>query len=219
MRQDRRHRFTQWLVIAMAAMFCMLPPVLMAEETTLREQPEKVAAWNRFARQLETLHHQQIALHPVRMEIREGGYQGEYFNDPDYYIEERYYTLDGNRLVSVIRREKDNPDNIHTIEVNVLDKQGRVMRDYLAAYLPWGHNAPIQTLVNLHHYSKHLHSFRQFDASGNRIYEQCQGRHKGKEINISLESPEIEAPRILKPDYRACFGDIQLVAGKYLTPQ
>ena len=67
------------------------------------------------------------------------------------------------------------------------------------AYLPVFRNAPFQTLINLHHYEGKLDVFRQFDASGTRIYEQCKGRFLGGEVDISLEEDRIPSRAALIP--------------------
>ena len=104
------------------------------------------------------------------------------------------------------------------------DDQGRVVRDYAAAYLPEGRNAPIQTLINLHAYNGGLHAFRQFDASGSRIYEFCEGNHGGEPVRLQLFEEDLvgtseAAERILaSPVYSACFEGLPAQAGRYLDP-
>ena len=124
--------------------------------------------------------------------------------------------------------ERENPKQLHSIEVFVHDKQGRVIRDYTAAYLPNYHNAPTQTLISLHRYNGSLHAFRSFDASGYRIIERCTGTLKGKEIDFLLDEDEIavaledayinKGPTVTA-EYKSCFGDLQQEIGEYITPQ
>ena len=114
---------------------------------------------------------------------------------------------------------------MHSVEVFVHDDEGRVIRDYIAAYLPTYRNAPTQTLISLHRYQDQLHAFRTFDASGYRIIERCTGSLKGREVNLLLDEDEIaealgDPGSIMASDeYRACFGNLQAEAGKYLQPQ
>ena len=67
------------------------------------------------------------------------------------------------------------------------DKNGKLKRDYLAAFLPGQRNAPIQTLINFHYQNDELKSFRQFDGSGYKIYEYCEGKFFGEPLTISLD--------------------------------
>jgi hypothetical protein len=179
----------------------------------------KVAQWNRFSGKMLELHKQLIDRQPVTRESSVGGYTGEFFNDPDYYVEEIYRREGTNLVVSKVQWEKDHPGNVHTMELYRYDENNRVSRDYLVAYLPWGRNAPIQALVNLHSYNEGLHSFRQFDASGELVYEHCKGSLNGKPVELSLEAHEIHPPRTAQEDYRACFSGLQQQAGRYLSPQ
>ena len=95
-------------------------------------------------------------------------------------------------------------------------KDGRVVRDYGALYLPWAHNAPI---ITLHRYHDDLHAMRQFNASGERIYEQCRGTLAGAKVDIELDWGEISPRSAASPTYRECFEGLQEIAGIYLTPQ
>ncbi len=187
---------------------------------TLREDKQQVRAWNTFAERLYSLHQAIVAQHAIRTESHPGGYA----HQPDIYTETRYYDKQSNRLLSRIQRMNDNPHLIQEIEINIYDKRGRIMRDYLAAYLPYNRNAPIQTLINLHGYHDGLQSYRQFDASGVRIYEQCKGRFKGKPVMISLEEDDLgkgpyrDSKTLASAAYKSCFAGVPAKADAYLNP-
>jgi len=186
----------------------------------LKEDKQQVHAWNTFAERLYTLHQHLIAQHEIRTQTEQGGYA----HQPDIYTETRYYDRQTNHLLSRIQRMNDNPSLIQLIEVNIYNVQGQVARDYLAAYLPYNRNAPIQTLINLHGYHGKLQAFRQFDASDERIYEQCQGEYQGKPVMISLEEDEFgkgpyrASKTVDSTEYKTCFDDIPVTARAYLNP-
>jgi len=186
------------------------PSVDANSPSALKSDKHKVRLWNQFADQLYELHKSQVKDRAIRTEISIGGYA----THPQFYEETRYYDSDSGSLLSRIQRERSNPNIIHMIEVNVYNAQNKLQRDYLAAYLPDFRNAPIQTLINLHAYHNELHAFRQFDASGDRIYEQCEGRYNGRPVMISLEEHEFLAgngqdSRVLNSKvYQACFANI-----------
>ena len=181
----------------------------------------QVRQWNLFVDALYKLHEKQIGAR----DIGETEHFDGYYQKPKFYREVRYYDTETNRLLSRIAWEADNPERIHEIEVFVYDGKGRVKRDFLARYLPVFRNAPIQTLINLHAYNGDTHSFRQFDASGNRIYEACKGEFSGEKISIQLEEDQIlaaatEVNSIFESlDYEVCFAELPKTAGKFLTPQ
>ena len=185
----------------------------------LKQDNQHVRTWNRFADGILALHRKQLAKYPHSKKTQTGGYAGQ----ADFYLEERYYQ--GKRLLSKVQWEKANPKVLHTIEVYLHDSKGRVVRDYIAAYLPTYHNAPVQTLVTLHRYHGKLHAFRSFDASGYRVIERCTGTLQAQEVNLLLDEDEIIASQddpdgvMATPEYRTCFGELAQEAGKYLTPQ
>ena len=129
------------------------------EEMTLKTDKQQVKSWNLFADRLYQLHEAIIAQHEIRTESSHGGYAEQ----PDVYTETRYFDKHSKRLLSRIQRMNDNPKLIQLIEINIYDKTGKLVRDYLSAYLPFNRNAPIQTLINLHGYHDELHGFRQFE--------------------------------------------------------
>lgn len=177
--------------------------------------------WNKFASDILTLH-KRIAKSKKLKKVTE---VGGYFGNPDFYNEEIYIDKKSGKLISRVQWERENPSNLHTIEVYIRDKEGRLIRDYAAAYLPNYRNAPTQTLVSFHIYNGKLAAYRTFDASGDRIGERCVGTLNGKEVNFLLDEDEIYqaldgfSDRMEQPDYKACFKGLREQPGKYLTPQ
>lgn len=176
--------------------------------------------WNNFADRIYKLHQSLLKTHEIRKETSQGGFARQ----PDLYTETRYYDKSHDHLLSRIQRLNKNPDLILSIEVYIYNASGKLVRDYAAAYLPEYRNAPIQTLINLHTYHDSLHGFRQFDASGERIYEQCQGSFRGKPVMISLDEdefssgPDQETKTLNSTEYKKCFAGLPLHADKYLNP-
>lgn len=194
------------------------------EMAHVKEDKTHITTWNAFADKLYQLHTQLIAGRDIRTEEKVGGYGGVARSYPDFYREVKYYHRASGRLLSTIQWELENPEQIHTIEVFIHDQHGRVVRDYLAAFLPHFRNAPIQTLINFHNQDDELRAFRQFDASGARIYERCDGRLFDQHVQISLEDYELAAqgsyrPRVMDSEaYLNCFGELPVEAGDYLDP-
>lgn len=186
----------------------------------MKSDVHKVKNWNLFAEQLYILHQSQLENRTIRTEAHIGGYA----THPQFYEETRYYDAESGVLLSRIQRESRNKETVHLIEVNVYDTKNKLQRDYLAAYLPEHRNAPIQTLINLHAHNNGLHAFRQFDASGDRIYEQCQGKHKGKEVFITLDEDQFSAgpyqrKKILNSQlYKLCFTGIPAMVDTHVLP-
>lgn len=180
-----------------------------------------VRTWNKFADDILALHKRMLKKKKLKKTNRTGGY----FGNPGFYNEEDFTDEANGKLVSRIQWESENPENLHSIEVFIRDKKGRVIRDYAAAYLPSYRNAPTQTLVSFHIYNGKLVAYRTFDASGDRIGERCVGMLKGQEVNFLLDEDEIlnalegDSDRMEQPDYKACFKGLREEAGKYLTPQ
>lgn len=210
-----------WLIAALALGLVATAGMANAKDVrSLKEDKQQVRAWNTFADRLYQLHQNIIAQHAIRTQTRHGGYA----HQPDIYTETRYYDKQSNRLLSRIQRMNDNPHLIQEIEINIYGEQGRIIRDYLAAYLPYNRNAPIQTLINLHGYHDDLQSYRQFDASGVRIYEQCKGRFKGKPVMISLEEDDLDkgpyrdSKTLESAVYKTCFEGVPAKADAYLNP-
>lgn len=186
----------------------------------IKEDPQHVTTWNRFFQELVQIHTKRLQGKTIRTTERVDGY----FRQPDFYREVKYFDSDSNLLLSKIQWESASPETIHSIEIYFYNAQGKLTHDYLAAYLPVYRNAPIQTIISLYNITDELMAFRQFDASGERIYEQCRGRHFSTEVNISLEDYQLSPftrnrPAVLNSEaYTACFGDLQVNAGDHLQP-
>lgn len=177
-----------------------------------------VRVWNKFANDSFNLHKKLTDGKNLQVKTSIGSYA----NVKDFYIEHRYF--DKGNLISQVQWEKDDPNTLHTIEVYVHDKKGRVIRDFMAAYLPFYHNAPTQTLISFHHYNDNLHAFRSFDASGDIVLERCMGKdNKGQSINILLDEDDLyndDDGIMVSADYKQCFaGYKQDKLGKYIIPQ
>lgn len=220
---EGRNMMNTWRVgLLCTAVFAASASAVDKEAASLKVDQAQVDAWNAFAEALYEVHQQRLQQHTVRTSERIGGYGG-YLGEPDFYREVRYYDAGSGRLLSRIQWERKRPDVIHMIEVLFYDGKARVQRDYLAAYLPRFRNAPVQTLINFHNYDDGLHAFRQFDASGHRIYEQCNGTYFGDKVSLSLEEwdmqPYADNPELFdSPAYLACFEPLPLRAGPYLNP-
>lgn len=212
-------KLPMWLLAAIAAV--VMVPVGARENTSSAQVDDrKVRQWNAFADNLYRLHQQQIEGRKIRETEQFGGYA----RLPKFYREVSYFDADSGRLLSRIQWEHENPERIHGIEVYVYDDQGRVIRDYMAWYLPHYRNAPRQTTINLHSYADDWHGWRQFDGSGVRTYEKCT-RLPGEKLVFELAEERIEQAEETSGsvahtrDYKRCFGGLQKTAGRYLTPQ
>jgi len=189
-------------------------------EAQLTVDEGQAQQWNRFVNGLLVLHQQQIRGRSLKKTERIGGY----YRLPKFYREVEYVDVDSGQLLGRIQRERVNPENIHAIEVFLYDENGRVVQDFAASYLPRYRNAPIQTLINLHHYNGELHSFRQFDASGIRIYEDCRGTFSGKKVELMLEEYEIDEVKSGAQGgeaalvYQACFAGTPESTGIFIDP-
>lgn len=216
MLKDKR---SAWVIAAVWAGLTV--SIQAAEPQRLRADTAKVKAWNIFADTLYAVHQQRSAGKEIRLEESNGGYAGL----PNFYRDVNYYDKSNGQKLANIQWESAHPQTIHAIELFIYDAQGRVVRDYYARYLPKYRNAPVQTLINLHQYNEGLHSFRQFDASGDRIYEQCSGKHLGQDLFLSImedtlpSAQDIEKKTTLHPAYLACFGTLPLAVGKYRDPK
>ena len=186
-------------------------------QQAMTEDKTHVSSWNDFADSCVALHKKQLADTKVREQTRVGGYVGR----PEFFTEHTYYDADSGVMLSRLQWESAHSDRLHACEVYVHDEQGRVVRDYAVAYLPDSRNAPMQTLINLHHYSDGLHAFRQFDASGDRIYEYCEGDWNGKSVQLRLFEDDIygNSPMMSSPEYAVCFQELPERPGEYLQPR
>ncbi len=180
----------------------------------------RATQWNDFAQALVELVGTLLATRQTTSEERMGGYAGL----PGFYREVSHFDRDG-RLFARLRRETARPDTLHSAEVFLRDAEGRLIRDYSAEYLPNARGAPYQTLVNLHGHVGELNSLRQFDASGDLLYEHCTGRHAGRQVLIALESwdlpyaPDGSEREVQLAAYRVCFDALPATADGYLDPR
>lgn len=184
----------------------------------VKEDSKHVRVWNKFADDTLRLHKQLTDGKNLQVKTKVGGYA----NLKDFYIEHRYFYND--KLISKVQWEREHPETLHTIEVYVHDNKGRVIRDFMAAYLPFFHNAPTQTLISFHHYNDNLHAFRSFDASGDKVLERCTGKNKkGEEVNMLLDENDLfnDPDNIIgSKEYNSCFAGLtQNKLGKYILPQ
>lgn len=210
----KRQKLTEGLAIltALTCTLFFLSPA--AANKSVQENVAQSREWNRFVERLHNVHRSFLRQRKIRTKEEIGGYAGE----PNFYREVSYFDTETDRLLSRIRWEKENPKTIHVIELFFYDEQGRVERDYSAAFLTIHRKAPFQTLVNVHRYNGGLHAFRQFDASGSRLYEHCAGTWFDQPVAIALEEPLVATPDALleSESYIACFGQMPARPGPYL---
>ena len=137
--------------LCIVMLFVLITPFALAQSKSqsMKEDVQHVQRWNKFFNSLLELHQQNMQHRKIETTEQLGGYAGQ----PNFYREVSYYDKASHRLLSRIQWETKHPRRAHTVEVFLYDDQGRVDRDYLAAYLPHFRNAPIQTLINLHHYN------------------------------------------------------------------
>lgn len=203
----------------LCGLFCVLlaAPSAGFTKNVIRPLNKHEIAWSHFARQLLSLHHKLVKNLSLVKKTRLGGYA----HQPLFYREESYFTAKTHRLISRVRWETAHPDKLHTIEIYFYDTQGRIKRDYTAAYLPNYYRSPTQTLVSFHAYHDKLHAFRSFDADGFTVDEGCRGEYQGKHVEIILDEGEIAdgAPEMQTTAYQVCFAGLRQKPGKYLTPQ
>ena len=200
--------------------FLVAAPARAAAQDTMWLIPadEQLRVWNGFVDDLRALHERRVAEHEVAEAESLGGYQLY----PDFYREVNYTDKKTGRLLSQVQWERAHPERIHNISVYFYDAQGRRARDYSAMYLPWGRNSPIQTLISFYAHQPTLTAFRKFDASGRRVYEDCEGTYQGRAVDIGLDEFDMareHAGVMQTAVYRACFAALPTTAGKYLTPQ
>lgn len=192
------------------------------EHEGVRENVDTVRTWNEFADAVIALHQAQVASLKVETVERRGGYGG-HLGTPDFYKEVMYREASSGRLIGRLQWESGPQRRLHMIEVFVY-REGELARDYLVAYLPGSRNAPIQALVNLHGGESGLQAFRQFDASGERVFEQCRGEFEGAKIDIYYDYASLptlsEDPtgQTKNPLYESCFGNIPAAATPWLRP-
>ena len=216
----RAAEYTIFLVVLLVQVVS-LPLQAKENISPMKVDAKQVKQWNNFADSLYVLHQALIKNTPIRTEEEVGGYGG--VTAGNFYTEIRYYEKKTGLLLSKIQWELEQPNVIHNIEV-FIHEDGRLVRDYYAGYLPHHRNAPLHTMINFYGDEDELRSFRQFDASGERIYEQCSGKHFAAEVDISLEndewlSPGGESQKLISSEpYIACFGDTPKEIGRYINP-
>ena len=197
--------------------------IAVTQHNSMKEDKKQVRNWNNFVTELYHLHISETNKVDIKTNETIGGYGGE-FSDKQFYREISYYNKANNNLISKIQWEVKNPDRIHTIEVFLYNDKNQVKTDFYARFLPYARNAPVQTLINIHNYNDNLHSFRQFDANGELIYETCRGKFFEQEINLHLDNEEISDFRntahddFISETYSACFFNVAKTATKYLRP-
>lgn len=207
----------QYKIIALVLIFTFSSSVVLATEP-MKGDNKHVRVWNKFANDTLALHKKLTDGKDYKVKKRVGSYA----NVKNFYIEYSYFN--NGKLISQVQWEKDDPKTLHTIEVFVHDKKGRVARDFMAAYLPFYHNAPTQTLISFHHYVGKLHSFRSFDATGDIVLERCMGNdEKGNTVNLLLDEDDLyndPDELIGSKEYNRCFDGLkQNKLGKYIIPQ
>ena len=206
-------------------LFLVFSPIISnAQEKTVSVDLKRTKIWNQFVQDLYKFHQQRFATLDTRIETSNGGYGGT-TNDLNFYRQDKYFDKHTGQLFADIKWENKNPENLHAIEVYIYDSQGRIDKEYIAAYLPVHRNAPIQTLINLHLYGDRLHSYRQFDVSDNRIFEFCEGVYAGEKVHIVLDEYEIPdaaddfSDEQMVKAYHACFDKMPRSVKLYLKPE
>lgn len=200
--------------------FVMMAASVKTVAEGMKEDKTHIHKWNLFTLNAYKLHQKLIKGRQVTTKTRIGGYS----ESKKFYKEVVFYDAKSGKRISTIQREIKNPKNIHWIEVLVRNKKGQVVRDYSSAYLVHYRNAPSQTLINLWGHTGNMHGFRQFDAGGDLIYEQCEGVWKGKKVMIRLFEDDLVngGPSVAKTmkggPYKACFTGVAQSAQKYLIP-
>ena len=208
-------------ILAISLLPLSNPAVNADSGETMKVDSNHVDSWNDFTDMVLDLHKQQIQGREIITTEVDGGY----LSNPEFYREVTYTDKKTGRILSIIQWESEHPDRVHSIEVFVRNNAGKVIRDFSASYLPGSRNAPVQTLINLHHYNDGLHAFRQFDVTKDVIYEYCKGEYNGKKHELRLFEDDLVAAdydsrQLLKsPVYKACFHGLQASVGKYINPQ
>ena len=180
------------------------------EPGAMKEDSHHVKTWNKFADDLVKLKDKVLKGKQLKLETKIGGYS----TDPNFYKETKYIDKKTGKLLVLEQLEKKKPHHLHVLEIYIRDKKGRVLRDYSVTFLPHARNAPVQTLINFHGYGGKMHGFRQFDVTGDLIYEQCKGFYKGKEVTIHLFEDDLvnggaDADKVMKSvPYKLCFAKV-----------
>ena len=168
-----------------------------------------------FRAALISLHQQQTEGKSIRVEIKQGQYEGASAANMRYT--DTHYFDYSDKLISHIQSDADDPRKIHIIEVNIIEN-GRVIRDFGSISLPWAPDLPIRSMINLHQYNDQLHSFRQYNLDGEVDYEACDGKYAGKPVRLSLDGSDIKPENTSSDLYKACFKGMSTDWKSYTTP-
>ncbi len=172
----------------------------------------------KFHKAVYALHEKLIAQHSVRTTEETGKYNGVAAGGERYLITSYYDTVTG-IFLSRIQRNAVNPSEIHISEVNIYDDKGKLIRDYFTSAPPWRPNYPSHAYINLHHYNGKLHSWRQFEITGEVNYESCDGELDGKQVRISLDWTDIKPGNTSSPEYHACFDGMSNEWKSFVDPK
>lgn len=195
----------------------------VSQAASINEDMTRRERLNQFVQSLYSFNTARIKGLEVIVEESTGGYGGV-TNNLEFYRAVRYFDKKTGKLLADIKWESENPDNLHTIDVYIYDAQGRIEREYSAAYLPVYRKAPYVTFINIHHYGDGLHGYRQFDFADNRLFEFCAGEYLSQQVHIVLDEYEIPDSAAELPDagqsavYNACFGEIPTTVKSLLIP-
>lgn len=171
-----------------------------------------------FHQAVYALHQAETSKYETRTQTEKNQYEGVAARDYSY-IETRYFDKKTGKLISHVRHDAADPSAIHIAEVNIYDATGRLVRDYGSISLPWAPKEPVRTFINLHQYNGDLHSFRQYDMSGNVGYESCEGKFEGKPSRLSLDVTDITKEISNSALYRACFANNSIKITDFLMPR
>ena len=203
-------------IVLPAITLVIIEPAAAQSIPSAKESTDRIKQWNDFVDGLFLIHRRRLESMSIKKIERLGGYK----DMPNYFRDVEYRDAANDQLLSRIRWEQKNPDTAQIIEVFFYDKKGRILLDYLAAYFPGYRNAPYQTLINVHQHDSSLSAFRQFDASGDRLFEKCTGDFFGREVEIFLDEIDIPPdPSLVSEElYVSCFGLLPIVADHYMKP-
>lgn len=171
----------------------------------------------KFHQSLYELHQQIIKDKQLRLVESEGQYNGS-AAEKYRYRDTKYFDAANGRLLSHVIRDADKPDVIHIVEVNIYDDNGKIVRDFGSISLPSAPQRPIRTFLNFHRYNQSLHSFRQFNDSGEVTYESCTGLLGKFKVNISLDGADIKPATTSSQEYKTCFEGTESAWADYVVP-
>jgi hypothetical protein len=212
-------RSSAFAMLVTTALFSM--PITAQSISLTAGLEKRYQQWNGFVENMYSLHKARLEGIDYRVEESIGGYGGTTDN-LRFYTEKKYFD-NNDRLLSVIKWENRNPENIHMIDVYTYDDEGRMLREYSASYLPSRRRAPFDTTIVWHYYKGDLHSIREFDASDVHLYEQCQSISNPAKTHIALHYEDIpgsyrELDKELQGQYRECFDHTAVSAVPFTNP-